>query len=665
MIDSLRKAYLLLPICWLLALPGCSADDSEPAQASMPSFDPSYLDTSAEPCSDFYQFACGTWLAQHEALPGYAESRLYGSDQRNSVYFKSLLDAMSSSDPSLRDARTYYGSCLRAHKSPSIRSEPLSRALSEVTALGSQRDLPTLLAHLHDSGVRALFASELDIDAGDPSRHTLAISEAGWSLPARASYRDAELASAYQAHMVSLARAAAQSFTLDLDARAIFDFEAAVAQAGSDDRDPLARYNPVDLQQLASALPGFDWSQYFATRGLSDQHVNLYEPRALPALAALLSSAPLTTLKQYLSWRTLEAYARSIDKGLLSEEFAFHRGVVDGAQQAPSDEYDCLLRVRDVFGFALAQKFVDRFVSSTLKPKANSLVAELESAMRANLYRVAWLDEATRARAQDKLAQLLAKVGYPERWPDDTLGLSASQTFLEQRIGIAHRSAQAQAAELMQNVDRAEFWASPDIANAFYTDSRNDITIPVAVLSDPFFREDRPPAFNFGVLGSIIGHELTHAFDSRGRHFDGHGALVDWWSETTAAEFEHRSQCLVDQFDGYEALPGVYVDGKATLDENIADLGGIIVSFAAFQAQEKRSAASSRFSAEQQFFIAYAQTWCETASDTITLRQIATDPHAPGRFRVNGGLRNLPEFAQAFACSPESALAPTDRCQIW
>ena len=656
------KVLRLLSLCCLLL--GCGGDPSDSEQPPL-AYDPSYLDTNAEPCTDFYQFACGTWLAQHPPDPGYTESRFFAGDQRNSVYFRSLVEAMSSPDPSLRVAQIYYGSCLRAHSNVATSAEPLRLALARVAGLGSLADLPALLADLHDSGVRALFSAYPDIDAGDPSQYTLAISDAGWSLPARVSYDDAELALAYRAHMTSLTNVAQPGVIPAFDAGAAFEFERSVAHSGSDDRDPVRRYNPVDPATLAAALPGFDWRQYFALRGLPAERVNLYEPKVLPGLTALLASAPLATLKQYLGWRTLEAYAGAISKPLMQEEFAFHRGVVDGAQQPPSDEYDCFTRVRNVFGFVLARHFVDSFVPDTLKPKASALVGQLESSLHDTLARLSWLDEPTRAQAQAKLDLLLPKVGYPERWPDSALNLNPSQTFLEQGISISHSYARAEADELGRNVDRYEFWASPDITNAFYSDRRNDITIPVSVLADPFFREDRPVAFNFGSLGSLVGHELTHAFDSRGRHFDGHGALGDWWTESTAAEFERRSQCLVDQFDGYEALPGLNVDGRATLDENIADLGGLIVSFAAFRSQAKHATGASRFSAEQQFFLAHAQSWCETASDGVTARQLASDPHAPSKFRVNGSLRNLPEFAEAFACSAGSELAPTDRCELW
>jgi putative endopeptidase len=652
-------------LCLCLGLSACSGEDPA-AEPQLPSYDPSFLDTSAEPCADFYQFACGTWLAQHSPEAGYTDSRVSTADRRNSVYFRSLVQAMSSDDPNLRIAQTYYKGCMRAHQSAvSARSEPLNHALTDIAGLATLADLPRLLAGLHDSGVRALFGAYPLVDAGDPTRYTLAIMEAGWSLPARESYDDAEVASAYRAHMTQQAGLVQSSFALTLDAAAVFDFERAIARSGSDERDPVGRYNPVDAAGLAAALPSFDWSQYFAVRGYSAGQFNLYEPKALPGLSELFTKVPLATLKQYLSWRTLEAYARALDKSTINEEFAFHRGVLDGATQPQPDEYDCFLEVRSVFGYTLARHFVDNFVSSELKPKASALVDQLKRALGNNLARVSWLDEPTRARARAKLDQLLPKVGYPDRWPSDSRKLDASQTYVEQRIALSRYDSQGAARALTEEVDRDTFWASPDITNAFYTDARNDITIPVGILTNPFFGEARAAAFNVAALGSVVGHELTHAFDSRGRHFDGQGALVDWWSEDTAAEFEHRAQCLVDQFNGYEALPGLNVDGTATLDENIADLGGLIVSFAAFRAQSAHHTANSPFTSAQQFFLAYAQMWCSTTSDGITARQIATDPHAPAEFRVNGSLRNLPEFAEAFACSPGSALAPVDRCQLW
>lgn len=644
-------------------LGGCRGDSADSAPLAL-AYDPTFIDKSADPCADFYQYACGTWIAQHPPVPGYTESRFNAGDQRNSVYYASIVQAMNSSDPSLRNAQRYYGTCLRAHGAIGTLSAPLREALTAVAALDSLDALPELLARLHGDGVHALFIAGVDIDMGDPRRYTVYISEAGWSLPARASYDDPQLALAYRAHMTALASAAAPSFNLALDSAAVFAIERAIAQAGSDERDPKARHNPVDFAGLAAALPGFDWPRYFAARGFAGERVNLYEPKALPALKALFASASLDTLKQYLSWRVLEAYANSIDEPLMAEEFAFHRGVLDGAEQASSGEYDCYMRVRSTFGFVLARHFVENFVPSTLKPEATAFVGELQSALRTNLNQVPWLDAPTRERALAKLDQLLPKVAYPDRWPGVSIEIDATQTLLEQRIGIARGRSAAEANQLGETVDRSEFWASPDVTNAFYTDARNDITIPVAVLSHPFFGQDRPPAFNFGSLGMVVGHELSHAFDSRGRNFDGQGALTDWWSEATLAEFERRSQCLVDQFDAYEALPGLNVDGRLTLDENIADLGGLVASVTAFRAQPEQ-AVSGPYSAEQQLFLAYAQSWCESVSEGLLASRLAVDTHAPGKFRVNGGLRNVPQFAEAFSCSAGSELAPTDRCELW
>jgi endothelin-converting enzyme/putative endopeptidase len=238
-------------------------------------------------------------------------------------------------------------------------------------------------------------------------------------------------------------------------------------------------------------------------------------------------------------------------------------------------------------------------------------------------------------------------------------------TFLDIVLSLAQSRAGTAADMLRQSVDRTVFWASPEITNAFYSDQRNDITIPVAVLQSPFYEKGRAPAFNYGALGGVVGHELTHAFDNNGRHFDGTGKLVDWWTDSVATEFDSRTQCLVDQFDGYQALPDVHVDGQLTLPENIADLGGLKLAWAAFEALSQHGGSAASFSAEQQFFISFAQLQCANFSDEALAQLLANDPHSPPKFRVNGVVRNLAQFADAFSCPSTAPLASTDRCEIW
>ena len=580
---------------------------------------------------------------------------------------------MSSSDPTLASARSYFAGCLNAEHRVSAQASEMGMQLAQINAMASLADLPATLGTLQHQGVYALMTAYPEIDHGNPASYVLEISDAGWSLPSSKSYLDPDLAAAYKLHMTALA-AAAQSAGLSvvIDPEQVFALERDLAAAGgptSDPtlpRDPLAEYNPTDATQLASALPGFDWALYSTSLGFGAlSHATVISADFLPGLAALLAAAPLATVKQYLGWRVLEAQGDHVDKPMIDEEFHFHRTVLSGQVQDPADdEYWCLLATRSQFGFQLAQHFVQNFVGSDVKPAATDLVEAVRSAMRVNFSRVSWLDDATRTAALQKLDLLLPKVGYPDVWPANPPSFGGGDSYLTMAVHLAQQAEDKAAVRLSGPVDRAEFWASPEITNAFYSPDRNDITIPVAVLQEPFFNRARPAPFSAGALGAVIGHELTHAFDSNGRHFDGTGTLTDWWTSDAASEFQARAQCLIDQYGGYEPLPGILIDGQSTLNENIADLGGLKLAYAAFEAAAPGKG-SAEFSAEQQFFLSYAQLWCSNYSDQALTQQLAIDPHSPPKFRVNGVVRNVPEFAQAFSCPPGAPLAPADRCDIW
>ena len=668
---ALVARYLLLGACALSI--ACSGAEQDSAETPALGFDPSFLDRTTEPCTNFYQYACGTWLAQHTPEPGYSVQRLANGDVRESIYFSQLVEAMSSRDPDLHSAQQFYAGCLSAKRRPSAPSGQMGVELGLISAMTRMSDLPITLAKLQRGGVSVLFGVYPEVDPGDPTRYLLTLADVGFSLPSPQAYLDAQTASDYQTHMTALALAAQSAgVTLTLDAAGVLAFERDLAAAGGATTDPMIpydpvrEYNPTPASELASELPEFDWSAYFQTLGVAaPANVNRSEPSFLSKLAALLARTPFETVKQYLSWRVLERGSSYLDQPLSDEEFHFHRTVLEG--QMPSTDqntYICLSNTRGWFGFELAQHFVTNFVPSDLKPAASAFVETVRSAMRSNFDQVAWLDDTTRALAQQKLDLLLPKVGYPDAWPASSTSFGPNDSYLDMSIALVQKRDADSAMRLAGTVDRTEFWASPEVTNAFYSPSLNDITIPVAVLQHPFFDRARPAAFSYGALGAVIGHELTHAFDNGGRHFDGTGRLTDFWTEAAASNFQVRSQCLVDQFNGYQPLPGMNVNGQATLNENIADLGGLKLAYAAFEASTP-GAGGAGFSAEEQFFLSFAQLWCTAPSEQALAQQLLSDPHSPSEYRVNGVVRNLPQFAQAFSCPVGAPLAPADRCEIW
>lgn len=663
--------YLLLGACALST--ACSGSEQGSAEAPALGFDPSFLDRTTEPCTNFYQYACGTWLAQHTPAPGYALQRLGNGDVRESIYFSQLVTAMTSSDPDLRSAQQYYAGCLSAKGRSAAPSGQMGVELGLISAMASLSDLPVTLAKLHRGGVRALFAVYPEVDPGDPTRYVLTLGDSGFSLSSPQAYLDAQTASDYAAHVTALALAAQSAgVTLTLDGASLVAFERDLAAAGGPTTDPMIpydpvrEYNPSPVSELASELPDFDWPTYFRTLGVSPPaDVNRTEPMFLSKVAALLARTPFETVKQYLSWRVLERGANFVDRPLSDEEFHFHRTVLEGQMASPDQNtYICLSNVRSWFGFELAHHFVTNLVASDVKPAASAFVETVRTAMRENFDRVAWLDDTTRALAQQKLELLLPKVGYPDTWPASSASFGANDSYLDMSVALFQQNEADAAMRLVGAVDRTEFWASPEVTNAFYSPSLNDITIPVAVLQHPFYDRARPAAFSYGALGAVIGHELTHAFDDGGRHFDGTGRLTDFWTDAAASNFQARAQCLVDQFNGYQPLPGMNVNGQATLNENIADLGGLKLAYAAFEAGAPGKGGEG-FSAEQQFFLSFAQMWCSAPSEQALAQQLVSDPHSPSEFRVNGVVRNLPEFAEAFSCPAGAPLAPADRCEIW
>jgi predicted metalloendopeptidase len=653
----------------LLALSGlsaCAKDDSgRRAPQVATGLDESFLDEKADPCGDFYQFSCGQWIKQHPVEPGYTEARFDSGDLRNDLFFQLVLEGDVDAS-GLDSARAYFDACMEL-RSGGQDFGPARALLAEVNGLSSKDALPALLADLHRAGVYAFFDASPNTDPGDPTRRILWLSDGGWSLPSRDSYGDTDLLGQYEDHA---SRLAGLFSITSFDASAAGTLEARIATATpplASQRDPSTTYNPTSAADLATKVPAFDWGSYFDKSGFgAPDTLNIEDPDYLTELAAIFADSPLDALRNYLLLRVFESTESSASLQTLNEEFRFHGGVLYGRTNPQPDDFACMLDARSLFGKSLAKAFVERYLPDGSLSAVKKLAGGILDALKNDIEGVSWLDDDTRSRALQKLDAMLAKIGYEEPWdlrgePSFTEGISYAAAVED----AWQRYHQLTTQRLSDPVDRSQWSLSPDVTNAEYSPSENAITVPAAIFDSPFFSVKWATAASYGAIGAVIGHEMTHGFDDEGRHYDATGALTNWWTDGVDAEFRSRAACLVDQFGAYEPLPDVHIDGQLTLGENIADLGGLKLAYAAFEKEVTRTSPSTRFTAEQAFFISYAQLWCANDSDGIVKEELATDPHSPPKFRVNGVVQNIPEFAKAFQCKPGATLAPRDRCGVW
>ncbi|HEY2510518.1 MAG TPA: M13 family metallopeptidase [Polyangiaceae bacterium] len=650
-----------------------------PAPALPPGIESASIDTSVAPCDDFFQYACGGWVKSHpipEDQAGWGRFNVLA--EQNELALKDILEqdrTKPGTEPYSKALGDFYDSCIDEAKVEKDGLKAIEPTLKEIQGVKDAAGLARAMAKMHLMGVYPFFNLSPEQDFKDATQMIAAIDQAGLGLPDRDYYLkdDAKMATMRDAYVAHAERVFGllgdKPEVAKQEAQALFTFEKSLAEpqmARVDKRDPNKIYHRMDRAELAKTAPGFAWDAYFKEMGFPGiTAINVYEPTYLAAVDKKLAGATKATweneLRPYLRFHLATGFAKVLPKRFVDEAFSFEKQLT-GAEKLPPRWKQCVRAVDRGMGEALAIPFVKAKLGAEGKQATSNAIADIETAMLADLAKVTWMDDATRAKAIEKVHKIANKIGYPDVWRKyDTLKVDRA-SYAANAARSSTVETKRQLARIGKPVDRNEWGLTPPTVNAYYNPSLNEMVFPAGILQTPFYTQGAPVAVNFGGIGMVMGHELTHGFDDEGRQFDGSGNLTDWWGPKVVTEFEHRASCVADQFDGYVAVDDLHLNGKLTLGENIADLGGIKLALTALHSKGQATPEQDR-----QFFLGYAQSWCQSQRPELSRVRVRVDPHSPPKFRVNGPLSNTPDFAAAFSCQAGDAMvrAGDKACTVW
>jgi endothelin-converting enzyme/putative endopeptidase len=649
-------------------------------------FDPSLIDKSVDPCDNFYLYSCGGWLKRNPLPPDKTSYDRYNElFEVNRLHLREILEQAAvpslGRTPNEQRIGDEFASCMDTTAINKAGLAPLQPELDPIAALKSKRDLPSEIGHLQTIGVNAFFGMGSNPDFADSSSVIGFYGAAGLGLPERDYYtrtdaKSVEQRNQYVDHVAKMFTLAGEpEARARKDAEIVLAIETRLAKASlpiTERRNPQNLNHPTDVASFGRELTHFSVADYVAVTHAPDSgKVDDMEPRFFAEFNALLGDTPLEQIKTYLRWHVLHAFAgTSTPEAIDNESWHFYSQILNGAEKQEDRWKRCTSRVDHEMGEALGQVYVAKYFPPETKQQALEMTLAIEQAMDKDIDSLDWMSAETKARAREKLHAVMNKIGYPDKWRD----YSKLEIVRGDALGNEERASQFEfardLAKIGKPVDKGEWRMTPPTVNAYYSAQLNSVNFPAGYFQPPFFNNKEDDAANYGDMGSTIGHELTHGFDDQGRQFDKDGNLRDWWTKEDEQRFNDRADCEVKQYDAIEAVPGVHLNGKLTLGENLADLGGLWLARLAWldktqSAHLDMNAKTDGYTPDQRFWVAYAQQWCQQTRPEQLRTKAQTNPHAPDEYRTNTVLTDLPEFAKSFSCKKMDKMVDPKPCRVW
>ena len=644
------------------------------------------LDTTAVAGDDFYQYACGGWMKNNPLTGEYSRFGTFDKlAEDNKEQLRTLITGIAEKDNEPGTVAQKIGDLYNMAMDSVARNErgmePIRTVMERIAALKSNKEVMPLVAELSRKGMGSFFHVYIDADIMDSKQNLVQIYQGGIALGEKEYYLDTDEATtnireAYKKHIVNMFRLAGlDEKAAEKKMKAVMKIETAIAEksySATEQRNPAANYHKMTLAEMQDAFKGIDWNEFFTILGIDSlEELSVSQPEPLAEVARIISEEPTENIVAYLQWNLLDGCAGELSDAFGDESFDFYGRILSGRKEQQPRWKRAVGVVNSVLGEAVGQMYVEKYFPAAAKERMLTLVKNLQVALGERIDAQDWMSDSTKMRAHEKLNSFIVKVGYPDTWKDYTgLTIDPAKSYSENLMAANEFFWNDMIARKYgKPVDNTEWFMTPQTVNAYYNPTTNEICFPAGILQYPFFDMNADDAFNYGAIGVVIGHEMTHGFDDQGRQFDKEGNLSDWWAPSDGDKFKEKTQVLVDHFNKIEVLPGLFANGEFTLGENIADHGGLMVSYQAFKNATAKEALPTidGFTPEQRFFLAYSTVWAGNIRDEQIRVYTKSDPHSLGRWRVNGTLPHIDAWYEAFGITPEHKLyiPAEERAQVW